>query len=1028
MSGSQEPGPIEAGYSRCHISSAWPFVKRVLRLQFHLIRWVRTFLHNTLPYEMYSPRVNSVNNNAFGSLHLDEGTYDLSPIEPPSLSDSDAKHVNRGFSEKLAADLPETISQGELSDLSAVLPSLIESFGRRVSEENTIRTYSNFADSIYRSRIEITESVVTLVAVRHAANDFSGRQLLSIKTPNQNPTSHVLDHLFEMPAYAWLVASVMKELHVEVPYDSSGRSARSSLLECFRGLTLKSMGGLSPVSCITYMLPADALWEKPQRSESVSLQPDLLQRVVLIGKDNNAYATTCGEYAKLIWLESGLEILLFLAEIGRGLSTRNCKLSNGTSISGQIYTGDWIIRIEATGSYDSLIEIGELLAWANTALRSPKYTAIARSQPTFTATTSLDTGHLGPVEISSHTLRPRKMSNSVEVTGECWKDLFGELPLVTGYPIPKRSQPNTGVEISLPIMAALTNSEKVTIFSEKILIKGFSTALIPTQYGSNFVYWHMVSNEDGDYLEYQDPRIRKVFEQYPIGLTMRDLEQARHIVGWCANVKNNTGASNANYSIEWSGLDLPQAGLAFDKISISGGMFVTGAASVVLGKKHKAVKLRSRDDYIMRLKWISKKFVLLYDVRDRRGWLVDGLSAILHLVRASLRHDLEDPFKSVFIYNPQALKEASFQCLGKDSAIKILTDPENLALPLYAKPTNTKEETVVNETGASTSVLSKTKSYYCFKDRVESICEVLEKIIAHHADVASQDGVGFRLKTTPRRHLEGFDFMDIATDEDPLWPRVMEIRSAGKGWVDFTRAIHAVTLFGRGFGELIEPREAHTTAYAACSMYDKVPKGKDYLAVCVRDIQDILEKRGSQSTIPWKLTDDIYWHTPDKTFEACTHRARPNSKCERVQVLLPATFPKLWGRGFKSPVSLAPEGALLFGHNSRFPLRWRDHGDPEEEKPDQELAELEEIFEDSGIGSSLAPSITSASDMDQTSSFVAPDTSPGTKRAQSIPSEDKPASKKRRPLGKTASEKGQGLRLNTFLSPVIPFSKKGKGR
>jgi hypothetical protein len=31
----------------------------------------------------------------------------------------------------------------------------------------------------------------------------------------------------------------------------------------------------------------------------------------------------------------------------------------------------------------------------------------------------------------------------------------------------------------------------------------------------------------------------------------------------------------------------------------------------------------------------------------------------------------------------------------------------------------------------------------------------------------------------------------------------------------------------------------------SCSVYTEVPKGQDYLAVCVRDIQGIMQKRGS---------------------------------------------------------------------------------------------------------------------------------------------------------------------------------------
>lgn len=71
-----------------------------------------------------------------------------------------------------------------------------------------------------------------------------------------------------------------------------------------------------------------------------------------------------------------------------------------------------------------------------------------------------------------------------------------------------------------------------------------------------------------------------------------------------------------------------------------------------------------------------------------------------------------------------------------------------------------------------------------------------------HAHLAGRDGVN--LKTRVRKHLEGWDFIDLATDEDPI-PRVATIPTLGHGWVDFIRSIGAITLFGRGFCELIQP-------------------------------------------------------------------------------------------------------------------------------------------------------------------------------------------------------------------------------
>lgn len=424
------------------------------------------------------------------------------------------------------------------------------------------------------------------------------------------------------------------------------------------------------------------------------------------------------------------------------------------------------------------------------------------------------------------------------------------------------------------------------------------------------------------------------------------------------------GGPSANYSINWSGLPKPHKGCAFEKITISGGKYISAGISCAIGKKDKPVHFKAREDYMTQLKWLEKKFVVLYDLVDRRGWLVDGVSALLHLVRASLRNDIHDSFRHLFLFKQENLKEADSACTGKAAAIAVLTNTLNQNLKLYQKPEDIYEEETVQKEGNSEKVDKTKRSFFCLKDRVDQIYHLLEQIIAHQSQVNSEDGVGFRMKYTPRRQLEGFDFMDIASDEDPFWPRVTTLRATGAGWVDFARALHAITLFGEGFGELIK---AHDESQL-CSSWSEVPKGMDFLAVCNSDLGEILRKRGNNRGTIWRLVDDIYWHQPGQSFALCQCAETKSSKicCDRVQVLLPARFPRLWSRKFCSPPELPSSGAVIFGHSWKFPLLWGDHGEPEEGEPAEDS--LSDSFNDSALGSSLSPpsnSIISGSESSQ---------------------------------------------------------------
>lgn len=152
----------------------------------------------------------------------------------------------------------------------------------------------------------------------------------------------------------------------------------------------------------------------------------------------------------------------------------------------------------------------------------------------------------------------------------------------------------------------------------------------------------------------------------------------------------------------------------------------------------------------------------------------------MHIVRASLAHDSSDKFQSAFLFKSEDLQESS-RPFTADSAIDVLINSKNLGLRLYPEK----------------------DGYLLLESRIDHFYNVLEKLIDHQTDIAGD--CGQNLSEKPRRYLEGWDFEDLATNRDPLYPRIAILEAAGKEWVDFTRAIHVVTLVGRDFGDIILP-------------------------------------------------------------------------------------------------------------------------------------------------------------------------------------------------------------------------------
>ena len=131
------------------------------------------------------------------------------------------------------------------------------------------------------------------------------------------------------------------------------------------------------------------------------------------------------------------------------------------------------------------------------------------------------------------------------MNGQCWEHLFRNPVVVTGYPIPRRPQSSTGLEISSSLMMALCQARTVTIFDGKPFIKGFCTMLAPTKHEEHVVTWHVLTNEDGDHISYADPRAQNLSRDGSDSIGIFDVEVSRHIIGWCASAKSYAGRNRS---------------------------------------------------------------------------------------------------------------------------------------------------------------------------------------------------------------------------------------------------------------------------------------------------------------------------------------------------------------------------------------------------------------------------------------------------------------------------------------------------
>jgi hypothetical protein len=91
------------------------------------------------------------------------------------------------------------------------------------------------------------------------------------------------------------------------------------------------------------------------------------------------------------------------------------------------------------------------------------------------------------------------------ITGHCWYDMFSNSTVALGFPVPQFGP--VGLEVSLPVTAALVGATQITKFGTKLFLKGFSSLLFLASKEDSICKWHYLSNEDGSRIRYRDSRV-----------------------------------------------------------------------------------------------------------------------------------------------------------------------------------------------------------------------------------------------------------------------------------------------------------------------------------------------------------------------------------------------------------------------------------------------------------------------------------------------------------------------------------------
>ncbi|CAG9982282.1 unnamed protein product [Clonostachys byssicola] len=869
--------------------------------------------------------------------------------------------------------------------VSAIMPELLKSFAFRIGYRAPSQMHRDIMSFVHRNRRDIASAFIDIAFAEDPeitdenidssdAMDLEDRMRLWHEKTNEDQTplenemgdlnfdemteDYAFDEMDEeeegpfewvvayqallsdSEAYKWLLNRLLGEFRLVQTEPNSIQTIRAEIAKLLPRTQRVSRKETPKSSTVVFDLDWDIHAFFEDQAYRNKPEEALETVITLTGSFLDAQAATCAQYIQQTWPSTGQTITeLIKGVLASEDGSYQFDSSGGSTLRAVIAKPR--LMVEICGDTCSVIEVGEQLAWLGAALRtSQRQEGVVYCTPQICDlpqdSTFLQRFKSQPLSAGFLFCQIGFTQEDVPVSpepmnGRCWHDVFRNPVIVRGYPIRQRVEYGTGLEMPLNIMAGLVQTQQVDRFKERIYIKGFSTMLILTRRKEDSLYWHLVYNKDGTRISYLDADEYKADQAHDIAQS--ELESLRHVLGWCSEAKFYAGSSEAHHPVAHSGLPRTHPGCALAGTKVSSGRMIKDGPEYSIGSKDKPVQITQKGT-IRRLKWISTKFVLLWDTHDERGWLVNGTSALLHVVRASLSHASKDPFRSAFLFKNTDMEEAETPFTA-NSAVEVLINKHNRNLRLYEDD---------DEDGG----------YIFLKTQIDHFYSLLEKLIDHQADVSSNNNLS--LTDRPRRYLEGWDFEDLVTDCDPLRPRVATIQPIGKGWVDFVRDIHAVVLHGHGFGDIIRP-----SGTGLCEYWAELPKNQFYVASCLSDLERLSKASGGQDEHEW-VTRNLICHTPTTPFMFCQCKGGlGQDHSEPVQTLFPSTLCQAL-RPNVHRLELRGPGAIIFGHNSAFPWIWGDTGPPEEgelrgtDMASSSVCKDTDSFKDSGIGFSPGPS------------------------------------------------------------------------
>ena len=173
----------------------------------------------------------------------------------------------------------------------------------------------------------------------------------------------------------------------------------------------------------------------------------------------------------------------------------------------------------------AILDVCEIIAWLATACQeSPSPTRISVCNPSVVTDDYSD-----PPSCSIQFVYEDVEAELLQQRNVCWRKLFQNPVIASGYPTRARDPGEDGLQLSLQMMLLLGQAPWITSYGETTMLKGFNSLFVPMACPDSSILWHFLLNEDENRLSY-NRGLEAMTEGY--ALDNATLQSRRHFVGW----------------------------------------------------------------------------------------------------------------------------------------------------------------------------------------------------------------------------------------------------------------------------------------------------------------------------------------------------------------------------------------------------------------------------------------------------------------------------------------------------------------